>query len=274
MGNELITSVSITALLEARSCLKEKVRAAFDRLSEAIALEISVTGKKDSALGHFLTSGREERYSLREPDAALTLALRRVDARFWGILMDQSGIRAFMSAKKQRAFDTLIAEGKTPVFEREAIQSTFAELYEKRADMMEEGLLELFRQLSWDYRTNNPVKLEKKIIVKDVIDTYGSTNNRTMNELDDLVRILSVYDGKTLPEYRHGMHSVVSHALHQRESRVDTEYFTLQIYKKGTGHIRFKDKALPLIDQCNRVIARQFPNALPVPGAQTRGSKH
>ncbi|WP_077273494.1 DUF4942 domain-containing protein [Acidithiobacillus thiooxidans] len=189
--------------------------------------------------------------------------MKHVDAQFWNALMDKSGILAFMSAEKQNDFNKLIGEAKTPPFEFDTIKTTFAELYEKRADMMEEGIIGLFRRLSWDYRTNNPVKIGKKIVVNNVLDYYGFINKKAMNELDDLVRILSVYDGKPIPEHRHGMYAVIADAMAQKDSIVNTEYFTMKVYKKGSGHIVFKDNALPLVDQCNRVIARAFPGALP-----------
>ncbi|MGC9207430.1 DUF4942 domain-containing protein [Acidithiobacillus sp.] len=262
-NGEMIISASVVAMVEEREKVKAKTLAAFIGLSEAMSFEVRTTGKKYSALSSFLSGGRYHYFSLTNPEESADLAMKQVDAVFWGALMDKSGIRAFMSAKKQQEFDSLVSEGQTPPFELEAIKATFADLYEKRADMMEEGMIDLFRRLSWNYKTNNPVRMEKKLIVERVLNSYGMVNNSVANELDDLIRVLSVYDGKPIPEHRHGMYAVIADAMAQKDSIVDTEYFTMKVYKKGSGHIVFKDNALPLLDQCNRVIARAFPGALP-----------
>lgn len=258
-NGEMILTTSVVEMIQQRDSIMEKVTTAISHLTEAASMENTMTGKKYSILAHLFTNREVD---LSDPHRTLKAVMAQVDAQLWGALMDQSGIRAFMSAKKQDAFNNLIAEGKTPLFEMDAIKTTFAELYEKRADMMEEGILDLFRRLSWDYKTNNPVMLGKKIIVDFVLNSYGMVNERVISELDDLVRILSVYDGKPIPEYRQGLYALV-YAAKSSDWVVHHEYFTMKIYKKGSGHIVFSDRAIPLLDQCNRVIARQFPHALP-----------
>ncbi len=263
-NGEIILTTSIVDMIKQRNSIMEKVTAAMCHLSEAVAMELSMTGNQYSMLDSFMTSGNHGYVRLSDPHGTLKAAMAQVDAQFWNTLMDKSGIRSFMSAQKQDAFNHLVSEGKTPPFEMDAIKTTFADLYEKRADMMEEGILDLFRRLSWDYKTNNPVMLGKKIIVNYILDnrTFKSVNQRVTNELDDLVRILCVYDAKPTPEHRHGMYNLAYAAL-DNDWVVHHEYFTMKIFKKGSAHIVFSDRAIPLLDQCNRVIARQFPHALP-----------
>jgi len=75
------------------------------------------------------------------------------------------------------------------------IEATFTELYGARADVFERGELECFRRLSWDYRTNQPFRFGKRIILKSLF-SYGSLNGHGTNELDDLMRVFHVLDGK------------------------------------------------------------------------------
>jgi hypothetical protein len=267
-NGEMIVSASVAELIENRNTIKAKILAAFQTLSKAISTEMAVTSKKHSILESFLAGGRWHSASLNDPEDTMVQAMQQLDAGFWDTLMEKSGIRAFMSAAKRDQWRDLISEGKTPPFEMDSIKATFADLYEKRADMMEEGMIDLFRRLSWNYRTNNPVRMEKKLIVERVLNSYGMVNNSVTNELDDLVRILSVYDGKPIPEHRHGMYAVIADAMAHKDSVVDTEYFTMKVYKKGSGHIVFKESAIPLLDQCNRVIAKAFPGALPAAGGR------
>lgn len=262
-STDLILTTSVATMLQKRADLRQNIAQAFDLLAAARNIEKAITGLSYSTLESFLTSGRGYYFSLRTPQESVDRAMKQLDAQFWAALMNQSGIRAFMNARKQSDFDNMVSNANTPPFEMEYIKATFGDLYEKRQDMMEDGVVEMFHRLSWDYRTNNPVKLGRKIIVNYVLDSWGTANSGTANLLDDLVRILSVYNGDPIPEHRHGMYFQVSSALREHRNVVDTEYFTMKLYKKGTGHIQFKEVVLPLLDQCNRVIARRYPNALP-----------
>ncbi|WP_226844091.1 DUF4942 domain-containing protein [Acidithiobacillus ferriphilus] len=262
IGSELILTTSIKSMLEARDHIRENVSQAMQLLHGATEMEKRVTLQRYSMLESFLTSGHGHYFMLSRPTDTVDAVMKHVDAQFWSAVMDQSGIRAFMSAKRQADFNEMIGKAETPPFEMDTIKATFAELYEKRADMMEDGVVDLFRRLSWDYRTNNPVKIGRKIIVYHLLDSWGSVNMRTTDMLDDLVRILSVYDGKPIPEHRNGLYSAISDGPMRVNADVDTDYFHIKVYKKGTGHITFHEKAMLLLDQCNRVIARRYPQSL------------
>ena len=262
MNADLILTTSVPAMIEARETIREKVMGAFVLLNESMSLEKTASMEQYSVLESFMSSGRGYYFTLSNPGESTDSAMKQVDAKFWRSLLDQSGIRAFMSARRQEDLDDQISRAATPPFEMDAIKATFADLYERRANMMEEGIIDLFRRLSWDYRTNNPLRIGRKIIVSHVIDSYGSVSSNTADVLDDLIRILSVYDGKPIPEHRNGMYHAMTEGPMRVRSEVETEYFHMKVYKKGTGHIVFHDKALPLLDQCNRVIARHYPHAL------------
>jgi hypothetical protein len=262
MGADLILTASIKSMLEARDHIRENVSQAIQLLHDATEMEKLVTLQRYSMLESFLTSGHGHYFMLSRPQETVDAVMKHVDAQFWSAVMDQSGIRAFMSAKRQAEFDGMIGKAETPPFEMDTIKATFADLYEKRADMMEDGVVDLFRRLSWDYRTNNPVRMGRKIIVDHILDSWGTVNMRVTDMLDDLVRILSVYDGKPIPEHRNGIYSVISDGPMRVNTDVETNYFRIKVYKKGTGHITFNERATPLLNQCNRVIARRYPHTL------------
>ncbi len=267
--NEVILTTSITEKVAQRNRSLEKVSQAIDLLIEAAEIERQACGDLHSEIERFFMSSHLFFLDRKFRDRSVEDLRKRIDSAFWAALIDQSGIRAVMSAQAQERMNEQVHKGETPPFEPEAIQGTFSDLMEKRADMLEEGVIDLFRRLSWDYRTNNPVRLGRKLIVNYVIDSFGMSNSGVADMLDDLVRVLCVYDGKPIPEHRHGVFMQVSEAIRSRTYFVENEYFSMKLYKKGTGHIAFKEKALPLIDQANRVIARHYPHAI----AYTDGRK-
>ncbi len=130
--------------------------------------------------------------------------------------------------------------------------------------MFERGVIACFRSLAWCYKTNLPQKFGKRIVV-----TYltGSASYTRCNELDDLVRVFSVLDGRPEPDYRGGINSKLSAAglngWTAKAGIVDTEYLTIRTFKNHNGHVTFK--RLDLVEKMNRIIAKHYPGALPAP---------
>jgi hypothetical protein len=82
------------------------------------------------------------------------------------------------------------------------------------------GVIILFRRLSWDYKTNQPFQFGKRIILNCLLSVYGNDtahaflNHTTTDQLDDLLRVFHVLDGKPEPDHRHGMYATLNTALH------------------------------------------------------------
>ncbi|MCE5361560.1 MAG: DUF4942 domain-containing protein [Acidithiobacillus sp.] len=267
-SNELIQTADVKAMFEKREQIRTFLVAGMVALNKAMQFEKDAAISTYSNIEHMLR-GSHTYLPYEEPEKAVAQLMQAVDAAFWSSLLNRSGIRALMSARRQEELDRQISENKSPAFEPETVASTFADLYANRASMLEEGLVDLFRGLSWDYRTNNPVKLGKKLILNYVLDSFGSAVPRSCSKIDDLMRVLSVYDGKPIPENRHNTLSRVYQAKNDGSWAFETNYFTVKLYKKGSAHLVFKPETQPLLDQCNRVIARHFPGAI----AHTDGRK-
>jgi len=250
-----------------RNLALEKIEQAVRAFAEASQMEKRATGESRSAIESYLVC----RGGLYLDSHGVETLRKELDASLWDSLISQSGFRAVLSSRAASDMDGQISRKETPEFTLEAIQSTLADWNSRKADMLEDGIVDLFRSLSWDYRTNSPARITRKIIVSYLLDSYGLPNGYGTGKLDDLVRALSVYDGKPVPESRNDMYRKVSDAIGRGGTwEVDYPYFRLKIYRKGTGHVIFKPCAFPLIDQMNRVIARRFPNVL----AQEHGSCH
>ena len=140
-----------------------------------------------------------------------------------------------------------------------------AALHESRADMFDQGVIECFNKLSWEYKANLPQKFGKRIIVSYLTYAYG-VNHRAADTLDDLMRVFRVLDGKPEPDYRQGCYVQLGAAFRETgewPKAFQNEYFTLRLFRNGNGHLSFK--RLDLIDALNMIIARHFPNALAAP---------
>jgi hypothetical protein len=83
-------------------------------------------------------------------------------------------------------------------------------------------------------------------------------NTYMTNALDDLIRAFCLFEGKAEPDHRTGMYSKLNNIAFY-----DGEYFTIKIYKKGSGHLVFKKPEL--VERLNLILAKHYPDCLPRP---------
>jgi hypothetical protein len=218
--HELIPSVSIANLLQQREAVMTLFREALDKLEQAHALATAARlGFPDLSMargwrGHGLRMTGEfaNRTTLLETFQAC------VDAGGWTTLLQDSGMRSVMSASKRKEVDEQIGAEKVPEFTREAIRATFATLHDSRVDMFEQGVIECFRRLSWDYKTNLPQKFGKRIVMT-YLTSYGSANMQQTDHLDDLLRVFHLCDGKPEARGRSPERSLSAHCRCDAEHR-------------------------------------------------------
>lgn len=267
-ASSLIPSVSIESMVRMRAAVIERIKGAVQAIREANEIaEAAHLGRLDARVyltyAHHCPFGDEE---------VLQHAQRQIDGPAWRHLMSESGLWSFLDAKARREWDQQIERGAIPPFTPNNVAATFRNLHEQRGEMFERGILECFRQLSFDYRTNQPVKLGKRLILDRLFEPYGHGKDRWLSlppratdPLDDLVRVLSVLSGRLEPDHRQGMHSNLRQAQNAGQMQWEGEYFSLRWYWKGSAHLTFK--RMDLIACLNAILAKHFPNALPAPPA-------
>lgn len=155
--------------------------------------------------------------------------------------------------------DKQIAEGDVPELTAANFEATFGQLFGTRGDMFERGVLECFRRLSRNYKTNEPFKFDRRIIVKDLL-SQGSTNLRITDELDDLMRVFRALDGKPEANHRHGAYYLVSGARPGRRTEAENDYEHLRRFQNDNGHLTFRRP--DLVRKTNLILAKHYPTAL------------
>lgn len=266
-AGELVPSVSIEGLLAQRDALLAKVGHAIDTLHEAARITTqSGIGREYRDFGWMIEPEHRYRTSLLEDDSLAEIS-KRVDAAAWNHLMHESGLLTFMDSKAREQWREKIDKCDTPALTRENIGATFAALYEARGDMFERGVIACFRSLSWDYKTNNPVKFGKRI-VKYLGQSYLYSGRG--DELNDLQRVLCVLDGKPEEDHRNSLLTRLEVARrpsggfgHLSRGELDDAYVHVRWFKNGNGHITFKRP--DLVERMNGIIAKHYPDALPEP---------
>lgn len=257
---QLIKSVSLENLVAQRNNVISLVEEARQTLLKAQALA------NMNKLGNLADWIGAERYDSKSVDLYKDNGMPRLakclDSKAWNYLMVESGLMSFMDSKARTDWSESIERGNFPELSVGAIKQTFIDLHAKRYELLERGVINVFKGLSWDYKTNNPFMFGKKIILNRFGNFWYQNNfsvcTRMADSLDDLVRVFCLLENKPEPDYRSGIYSQISSI--KNSSVFDLEYFGIKVYMKGTGHITFK--RAELIEQVNGIIAKHYPGAL------------
>ena len=262
---EIISSTSIQHIVTGRNNALERIDALIRQLDTLSQLTTSIGGgaSNDWAMR---ASHRYGSWLIEPPEAAMKAITCNIDRSIWRDLMKKSGMIALMDAQARDEWYSSLEKDDIPAISEENILSTFEQLHQSKAEVFERGIINVFKGLSWDYKSNSPCKFGKKIIVDGLVqyDRWGFhfRHGRRREQLADLERMLNLMDGKPVPENRNDLSvRLDAHICKQHASVYEDEYVEIRYFQKGTGHIIFKRS--DLIDKMNGIVTRFFPATLP-----------
>jgi len=275
-STEIVPSISIHNLVAQRdaalACLT-RVRdavAEYQRIGELIKVGEGYSSAQFSRAGMKweqpieATDRHHHGERLTEP-GWLEWASKNLDAALWEHLLALSGIRTYMDATAKKDWDEAIEKNTTPPLTVDNAFETFKLLHGKRGEFFERGVLELFRRLSYDYKSNKPQKFGKRIVIRYLMYNLGSCPaHETCEKLDDLVRAFCVLDSKPEPDHRQGVYSGLM-AAGRESNEWSNDYVRIRFFKNGNGHLYFKRP--DLVDELNLILHKHHPDALPAEAA-------
>ncbi len=258
-NNALITSTDVERLVTLRKQFIERAEAATSEL-----LSIHREMKEFYDMFGFSYASRDGVEIRSNPMPDIT---KNIDKAMWGYLMEKTQMFNVMDHATKAKFRKDLEN--PPALTVESVAATFAELLNSRDDIFEQGIINLFKNLSWDYKTNQPQKFGKRIVKtffcrpnwnKGMAVNYG----RASDELVDLERIMLTIDKKPQPEHSKTLpNRIDSYSQKTGEKTYQDDYVSVKMFKNQNMHIEFKRP--DIIEQMNFVIARNYPGALPAP---------
>lgn len=261
---EIISSTSIEHIVSGRNNSLERIEALIRNLNVISTVTSSIGGgtSNDWAMreGH-----RYGSWLIEPQDAAIKAITCNIDRSIWRDLMKRSGMIALMDAQARDEWYGSLEKGDIPAISEKNILSTFEQLHRSKVEVFERGIINVFKGLSWNYKSNSPCKFGKKIIVDGLVqyDRWGFhfRHGRRREQLSDLDRMLNLLDGKPVPENRNDLAvRLDAHVSRQHSSVFEDEYVSIRYFQKGSGHITFK--RLDLVDKMNDIIAKHYPGTL------------
>lgn len=262
---ELINSTNIERIINGRNAALMQIKSLISQLDEVSKLTSSIGG--DTAKEWGMRPGhRYDCWFTEKTETAMKAITRNIDRSIWRDLMLKSGMLSLMDAEARSDWHKSLDEDEIPAISEENILSTFQSLHCSKGDVFERGVVNVFKGLSWDYKTNSPCKFGKKIIINSLVSHnrwgYSLTWGYRRDQLADLERMLHLLDSKPIPDNRNDVTiRLMDHINQQRESQLyEDDYFAIRYFQKGTAHLTFKRPELT--DRMNEIVAKHYPGML------------
>ena len=262
---DIICSTSIERIITGRNAALAQIEALIQQLDDISILTRSIGGKTalDWAMKQDFRCGC---WLIEKRETAMKAITRNLDRGIWRDLMKKSGMLSIMDAQARDQWYNSLEKEDIPVVSEANILSTFEQLHLNKIDVFERGVINVFKGLSWDYKTNSPCSFGKKIIVNNLVahSRWGFSLNWgwRRDQLADLERMLFLLDGKPIPDNRGDVTTRLMEHIRDNSSKdvYEDDFFSIRYFQKGTAHITFK--RAELVDKLNDIIAHHYPGTL------------
>ncbi|CAI2501818.1 Uncharacterised protein [Serratia proteamaculans] len=263
---EIICSTSIERIVSGRNAVLMQIEALIYQLESISATTSSIGGgmARDWGMRQDFRCGC---WLMEKAETAMKVITCNLDRGIWRDLMKKSGMLSLMDAQARDLWDRNLEGDEIPAISEANILSTFEQLHQSKDEVFERGIINIFKGLSWDFKTNSPCSFGKKMIINCLVAYnrwgYSLCGGWRRDQLADLERMLHLLDGKPIPDNRGDVTTrLMEHVSLQKASHIyEDDYFSIRYFQKGTGHITFKRPEL--IDKMNDIVAKHFPAALP-----------
>ncbi|MBI6180526.1 DUF4942 domain-containing protein [Serratia proteamaculans] len=259
---EIICSTSIERIVTGRNAALAQIETLIHQLDDISTLTRSIGGKTalDWAMKQDFRCGC---WLMEKIETAMKVITRNMDRGIWRDLMKKSGMLSIMDAQARDQWYSSLEKDNIPEISEANILSTFEQLHQNKGEVFERGVINVFKSLSWNFKTNSPCKFGKKIIVTGLVkcDRWGFGLNWgwQRDRLADIERMLMILDEQPIPDNRTDVTRRLGDHIHENRysNRYEDEMFTIKYFQKGTAHITFKRPKL--VDKLNDIIARHYP---------------
>ena len=261
---DVICSTSIERIVTGRNAALGLTEILIHQLNDISALTDSIGGGKANEWG--VRQYRYDCWLMEKPETAMKAISRNIDRGIWKDLMKKSGMLSLMDAQARDEWYKNLEGEYIPAVSEANILSIYERLHLSKGEVFERGVINVFKGLSWNYKTNSPCKFGTKIIVTGLVKCdrcgFGLNCGWQRDRLADIERMLVLLDGKPVPDNRADVTRRLGDHIHENRhsNHYEDEMFVIKYFQKGTAHIVFKRPEL--VDKLNDIIARHYPGAL------------
>lgn len=184
---------------------------------------------------------------------------RNLTESYWRRAFDVSGIGQYMDAQAKRLFEDGL-RGTPPAFTPANLRDTLVTAASNKDEMFTRGLVNLFRRLSGNYKSNSAFEIGRRMVVQYITEPaiMGGLEiaYRAFDEINDLDRVLCTVAGR---RFERGQ--LISEMTTAWKAGNDYVGYGMRIqgYKNGNIHIYLDAQ---LRKRLNTIIAEYYGLAL------------
>lgn len=196
-------------------------------------------------------------FSKEAVDKNVQKMIRELDRGCWLHLLETSKLKVVMNSVQQRAANKQFSESPEP-FTRELAASTFYNLFHRRYETLREGIVDIFCSLDRKYKSHDPFKVGKRIILGHVATgNVGWDCRKTADQIDDLWRYCCLMDGVDPSGFNHD--EMPTAKMFDRENKTEFifDYFRVKFHGNGNVHL-WLDQNSVMLERINNLIAEHF----------------
>ena len=207
--------------------------------------------------------------------------MRSVRLKYWKALFKNDEFTGRLTSNLKKQFNEQVTKMADYEFSAFNIKQVMVEMNASMQQGVKDTIMALFEKLTVDHswfpecannrhyyngwQTNKAHKVGKKSIIpaNGLYSSYswdkdkGFDASAAYNVLSDIEKAFDYLDGGRFTGNRYGLESFLKFASERRQSRnIECTYFMVDIYKKGTVHIKFRPEAMPLVERLNIYAAR------------------
>lgn len=208
------------------------------------------------------------------PDLDPGQLIAELDRSMWRAAFDKTNFMQVMDRKAKSEFLDQV-EKKPPAFTVENVRTTFLSLMQDVDVMFARGIVNVFRNLSSEHKTNTnePFKINRKAVMTCMtsVSFGGGLEVRRYygrgEELNDIDRVM-----KTLDQKKHNPRELefAVNAKFKELEPYEDDYYRIRGFKNGNLHIEFRRQ--DLLDKANRIIRDYYAgNILAARGRHHKG---
>ena len=190
----------------------------------------------------------------------------KIKVSFWRKTLELDEIKSRLTNNYRQKVENMLTEYTKMEFTVSNIRQLVLNIIDEYPKMIEGSITSMFNMMTehalrdnsrWGYKecenniylynawkTNNGYKVNKKVIIpfSGLLNSSGEfqIDGQVSPVLEDFERVMQYFDGKIKPTT---FTKMINHGLQvlKISKKIDTEYFIVNIHKKGTIHFEFKD---------------------------------
>ena len=265
MNNKLIPLQNSSQLLHEYRLAVSNLKAGLLHLKIAKDITTRIFGDCNNTI--LPNDFRDSQLTYSSEEKLLEFCKVPIKKSFWKVVVEKTEIKNILSIKKQEELDKSLWEHPETLPEptEEALFDFINNNFSKAHEYAQEAIIEVFNflrpgksQWSNNYKTNQLETIGECVKREGVITvgTFGRINSHYQAALTAMDSLFHTLDGKRPSEYPNTLTCIIDKGIQDRNSEIETEYFRVKWFKKGSIHIYFK--RADLVEKINQLAGKSF----------------